>query len=238
MTGATGNWYCGLHEPSDMAFVLHSLRPGDLFVDIGANIGSYTILASQAGARVVSFEPIPSTYTRLRQNIALNDVGHIVDARCQGVSSQEGTLIFTCNSDTTNHVVRDEDIEDIEKCKVPVTTIDSSLQNQVPNIIKIDVEGHESEVLKGAAKTLQSPDLRAIIMETNGSGSAYGIKDEDLVLLLESYGFRSVAYDPIHRFLTQILPNNKGNTIFVRDIEQQQVLLKSSKKYKLINTLI
>jgi hypothetical protein len=38
MTGATGNWYCGLHEPEEMAFVLHALQPGDLFVDIGVNI--------------------------------------------------------------------------------------------------------------------------------------------------------------------------------------------------------
>lgn len=44
MTGATGNIYCGLHEFTDMSFVLHLLRPDDLFVDVGANIGSYTVL--------------------------------------------------------------------------------------------------------------------------------------------------------------------------------------------------
>src|SRR4051812_48596523 len=60
MTGATGNWYCGLHEPTDMAFVLHLLRPGDHFLDVGANIGSYTVLAAGAvGARVTSVEPLP-----------------------------------------------------------------------------------------------------------------------------------------------------------------------------------
>jgi hypothetical protein len=62
MTGATGNIYCGLHEFEDMAFVLHLLRPGDLFVDIGANIGSYTILAGATGANAISFEPVPSTF--------------------------------------------------------------------------------------------------------------------------------------------------------------------------------
>ncbi len=46
MTGATGNWYCGLHELNDMAFVLHLLRDDDHFVDVGANIGSYTMLAA------------------------------------------------------------------------------------------------------------------------------------------------------------------------------------------------
>ena len=46
MTGATGNIYCGLHEFPDMAFVLHALKTTDVFLDIGANVGAYTILAS------------------------------------------------------------------------------------------------------------------------------------------------------------------------------------------------
>lgn len=48
MTGATGNWYCGLHEYAEMAFVLHFLRDSDLFVDVGANVGSYTVLVGGA----------------------------------------------------------------------------------------------------------------------------------------------------------------------------------------------
>lgn len=49
MTGATGNYYCGLHELNDMAFVLHLLREDDHFLDVGANIGSYSVLAAAAG---------------------------------------------------------------------------------------------------------------------------------------------------------------------------------------------
>ena len=65
-TGLTGNLYAGLHEFADMAFVMHALRPTDLFVDIGANAGSYTILAcAVAKARGCAFEPLPSTYRRL-----------------------------------------------------------------------------------------------------------------------------------------------------------------------------
>ena len=64
MTGATGNWYCGLHEVDEMGFVLHALRPGDLFVDVGANIGSYTVLAAGAvGADAIAVEPVPTTFT-------------------------------------------------------------------------------------------------------------------------------------------------------------------------------
>lgn len=65
MTGSTGNWYCGLHEVADMAFVLHALRPEDLFLDVGANVGSFTVLAAGAvGAKTVAVEPIPSTFRK------------------------------------------------------------------------------------------------------------------------------------------------------------------------------
>jgi hypothetical protein len=63
-TGLTGNIYTGLHEFPDMGFLLHVLRGEDLFVDVGANVGSYTILAcSVVGARGFAFEPVPSTYS-------------------------------------------------------------------------------------------------------------------------------------------------------------------------------
>jgi hypothetical protein len=69
-TGLTGNVYCGLHEFADMAYVLHVLEPDDLFIDIGANVGSYTILACAAKqARGYCFEPIPSTFEKLMENI-------------------------------------------------------------------------------------------------------------------------------------------------------------------------
>ena len=62
----TGNIYCGLAKFADMAFVLHVLRAGDLFVDIGANAGAYTLLASSVtGAKTTCFEPAPATYARL-----------------------------------------------------------------------------------------------------------------------------------------------------------------------------
>jgi hypothetical protein len=64
-TGLTGNIYCGLHEFSDMAYVLHVLAADEVFVDIGANVGSYTLLACAVKkAKGYCFEPIPSTYKK------------------------------------------------------------------------------------------------------------------------------------------------------------------------------
>jgi len=106
MTGATTNLYCGLHEAADMAFVLHALRPGDSFLDVGANVGTYTILASGvAQACTLALEPIPATFERLLRNLRLNDLLSRVDARCLAVGATQGSVRFTAGRDTTNRAI-------------------------------------------------------------------------------------------------------------------------------------
>lgn len=106
MTDATGDYYRGLHEFEDMAFVLHALRSGDLFVDVGANIGSYSILAASTGASVIAFEPVPATFQRLERNIHFNRFFELIDARNEGVAAKPGSLPFTVGLDTINHDLR------------------------------------------------------------------------------------------------------------------------------------
>ena len=112
-TGLTGNIYTGLHEFPDMGFLLHFLRPEDLFVDIGANVGSYTILACSAvGTKGVAFEPVPSTYKRLVENMRLNHLDEKVKCVNKGVGAQKGTISFTSDSDTTNHALAPDEQSD------------------------------------------------------------------------------------------------------------------------------
>ena len=91
MTGATENFDCGLREFEDMAFLIDLLRPGDLFMDIGANVGTYTVLAAgHCGARAVAVEPLPATFARLCRNVRRNDIGHLVRAHNCGVGEAAG----------------------------------------------------------------------------------------------------------------------------------------------------
>ena len=114
MTGATGNWYFGLHEVNEMTFLLKVLQRDDYFIDIGSNIGSYTILASSIiGSHVFSFEPIPETYKILEKNIILNNVQEKVNSFMMGLSDTVGELLFTTNLDTVNHVSFANDTNDI-----------------------------------------------------------------------------------------------------------------------------
>mgnify|MGYP005817436737 CR=1 FL=1 len=233
MTGASGNWYCGLHEPSEMGFVLHALRPEDLFVDIGANIGSYTILSAGAvGAKAISIEPIPQTFSRLKSNVALNDLTESVKLLNLGISHQSGVLNFTRSFDTLNRVaLPDEQLDCIE---VSVRTLDDVMQGYTAHLIKIDVEGHERAVLRGAIETLKKPDLKAVIMETNSSGKKYGVDDSELIEEMRRYGFFPYTYDPLERKLA-VTPEGASNSIFVRDPAAIAELCRSARSFTLLN---
>ena len=218
-TGLTGNIYTGLHEFPDMGFLLHVLRSEDLFIDIGANVGSYTILSCSAvGARGIAFEPVPSTYKRLIENMRLNHLDEKVKSVNKGVGAQEGSIAFTIDSDTTNHALASgEQCENI--VNVEVTTLDAVLNDESPSLAKIDVEGYETQVLEGAQETLKKETLHSVIMELNGSGSRYGYDESQILELMFDYGFKTYSYNPLDRTLINLEGKNlnSGNTLFIRN---------------------
>ncbi len=239
MTGATGNLYCGLHEYREMLFLLHYLKKGEIFVDVGANIGSYTILASaEIGATTYSFEPLPDTYNQLLNNININNIANSVKYYNIGLASKPGELLFSDEQDSSmNHVIYSTNDGSNFK-KVKVSTLDSVLVDVEPSLLKIDVEGFELEVLKGAEKTLSSNSLKAIIIELNGSGLNFGHSDEDVHSLLLSYNFEPFVYDPFTRMLSKVKLHEFDNLIYIRDLEIVQNKLVNSPKFKILNSEI
>ncbi len=218
-TGLTGNIYTGLHDFEDMGFLLHFLRPGDLFVDVGANAGAYTILAcAVAGARGIAFEPIPDTYDRLVENMRLNHLDTRVACLNQAVGARQGTLAFSSGGDTTNHALQPG-----ESCasalEVAVTPLDLALQGDAPALAKIDVEGYETAVLDGARETLSQPSLQAVIVELGESTNGYGHDPARAPEILSAHGFSPCTYSPLQRTLRGLdgTPRRAGNTLFVRD---------------------
>ena len=237
MTGATGNYYCGLHEVDDMAFLLHTLRAEDLFLDIGANVGSYTVLASGVvGAHTIAIEPIAHTFQNLTRNIKINNIEEKVLSLNIGVSNEVGILTFTSEFDTKNKVLEVADTSN--SCvQIPVDTADNILSGRTANVIKIDVEGWETNVLKGMETSLKDPNLLAIIIETiDSSGAAPGDATRSILGILEEHGFKPYHYDPFIRKLISGVTNT--NTIFIRDIESVKSRLKKNSQFKLINGFI
>jgi FkbM family methyltransferase len=239
MNGATGAVYAGLPEFEDMAFVAHFLHEKDLFIDVGSNVGIYSLLASGVkGARSKSFEPIAGTFESLQRNIAVNQLEQKIEANHMGVGSKKDVLHFTADFDTVNHVVYDKRPGTIE---VPVDCLDTILQLESEKyeaaLMKIDVEGFEMEVLKGGRQLLQNTQLKAVIMEMNGCGEQFGVSDEALDQEISEYGFNKYRYDPFSRQLEPMSEFNKhGNTIYIRDIEFAKKRIKQADKITVFNS--
>jgi FkbM family methyltransferase len=237
MTGATSNFYIGFMEYEEMLFLLHFLREDDVFGDIGANIGAYTILASSAvNCRSIAVEPIPSTMEHLLDNIYINRVNDIVTTLQIGVASMPGLLRFTEDNDTTNRVLPEED--DKPGICIKVDTIDNIFAESCPALLKIDIEGYEFQAIRGAEKILSNQLLKAIIIETNGSGAFYGNNDYDIHSGISEYGFEPYGYDPNSRNLFRLPAARSGNTIYIRDYNYVSARTVSSQKFKIFDASI
>lgn len=237
MKGVTQNLYCGLHDFNDMFFLLHFLRKEDLFVDIGANAGSYTVLsAAHVTASTIAVEPVPGTFENLLQNIWLNQIQEKVKPLNIALGGAFGKVYFSSQLDTMNHVVLNKAETTIE---VEVHTLDGILAEQSPALLKIDVEGFETEVLKGAGATLQKASVKAIIIELNGLGKRYGFDEESIHQLLLQHHFSPYIYDPFQRQLTHCPTfGAHKNTIYIRDIPFVSERIKTAEKIPLRNKLI
>jgi FkbM family methyltransferase len=158
-SSGSGNYYVGLLEFEEMSFLLHYLRKEDCFVDVGANIGAYTVLASGAiGAECISIEPIPITFQVLIDNININSLNLKVHALNVGLSNEPGYLQFSSGAGSMNHVINaSENIQN--NVKVKVTTLDEISGEHLIEMIKIDVEGYEGNVVLGGDKIFIIPAI-------------------------------------------------------------------------------
>lgn len=230
MTGATGNIYMGLHDFAEMAFLLHFLRPDDLFMDVGANVGTYTVLASaHVGCRTLAFEPVPATLALLRENLVLNGLLERVQSFGCAVGARAGTVPVTQGFDTVNHVLSGTDRRHLDTLEVKVVTLDEKAEQEgCPLLVKIDVEGYETEVLGGMPEILAHQQCKALIIELNGSGERYGYRDEQIHRLLLGRGFRPFTYEPYARKLEQIPTYGACNTLYLRDLDFISARLRSA----------
>lgn len=212
MTGATGNIYCGLHEFADMGLLLHLLRAGDQFVDAGANVGSYTVLAAKVcGASAHAFEPDPGTATSLRRNIALNAIEALVTVHELALGEAAGVTRFTVGLDTTNHIAGANEASR----EVVLQTLDYF--QLAPAFMKFDLEGFEDPAFRGAVRTLAQPSLLALVTE---------LASDEIIALMAAHGFQRKRYDPWSRTFDEGPPS--ANTLFVRDLAQVQARVQAA----------
>ena len=220
-------YFLGLPEFDEMSFLIHYLRSDDNFVDVGANMGIYSLLAcSYAGCACESFEPVPQTYKALKANMSNNGFANKVDVKNLGIGDQEGQLYFTKNFGTTNRVVNNPEQSQIASLvQVNVKALDDAIESKNVKLIKIDVEGYEWNVLKGATEVLSNDDLWALIVEINGRNEQFGVAPEQILDYLSSFGFKPYKYRPFDRALApeEAFTDENRNTIFIRESKLDEV---------------
>lgn len=152
-------YYEADYEPETFQFFRQYLRNGDTILDIGGHIGLFAVITARlVGQRgkVFSFEPTPFTRSILTELVNLNECQKIIEVRGEAVSSKSGKTIFFDTDDpisNANSLVRTER----SKKEIPVTmiSVDEFVKERglIVNCLKIDVEGAELDVLRGAKET-------------------------------------------------------------------------------------
>jgi FkbM family methyltransferase len=212
---ASGVLYCGLPDWPEMPFVLDFLKPGDSVIDVGANVGLYSLLAASVeGVTVVGFEPDTTSRQRATANAARNGFAARMTVRPEAVGGTHREAPFTKGLGPMNRLAdadaaagpgqRLRDLRTVE-----VVTLDDLGGSEV-SLIKVDVEGTELAVLQGAEKLLREA-RPALILEANDPTG--------LTEYLEPLGYRWVTYDPMNKVLAlSQAPSPRKNGILVADL--------------------
>jgi FkbM family methyltransferase len=216
LSAATAQWYFGLSEYEEMNFVLDFLKKDDLFVDVGANVGTFSLLAAGiAEAQTIAIEPSGNAFEWLEKNKQLNNLDDRIETHRVALGSQSGSALLSFESGQQNHILATNETATHEG--ILIKTLDEILRGRRPILLKIDVEGYEQAVLEGATETLQNPDLQAIIIETMGHSARYGFSETKVDQILRGYGFTPHSYLPDARTMKSLPTFTNHNTIYIRE---------------------
>jgi len=187
--------FWGTYERHEKAFLERQVRQGWTCVDIGANVGFYTInLAHLIGTtgRVHAIEADPSNFKHLRRNVAINALQN-VDIYNAAITSKDGPVEFFRSPDTNSGWGRVGRFEGAAgKCVVEGMTFDSFLSKaniDVVDFLKVDIEGHELSFLEGARKAFAERRIKRLLIEFCGYDlEPKGIFLKEYALAIESHG--------------------------------------------------
>ncbi|MHA1582869.1 MAG: FkbM family methyltransferase [Candidatus Baldrarchaeia archaeon] len=178
-------------EPKTSAFLRKNVSREDTVIDIGAHIGIHTIHLAKVARFVYAIEPEPTNLKLLIKNILVNNVKKKVIVLPYAISSVNGIVNFYVSSESTGaHHILSNDEGNIGRgtiLKVRAYTLDTLVLDTLGidhvDVVKIDVEGHELEVIKGAQKLFQCSSPRIIVVETKRNS-------ELLKILTNKYGYK------------------------------------------------
>lgn len=193
--------FCGTYESAETRMVRDHLKTGDVFVDIGAHVGWFAVLAARTvgpTGSVFAFEPYPPSAEMLRENIRLNSLSN-VQLFESGAGDATGIAeVAEIAESETGSVTIGLGTEG-EKFEVPINRLDSMLPpGCAPKLIKVDVEGYEQKVIKGGLQVFRDAD--AVVIEIHQQAlRRHGSSETAVLDALRSAGFATFREFPSGR---------------------------------------
>jgi FkbM family methyltransferase len=174
------------------SFMLEAARDARVVFDIGANIGYYTVQFGHVAQRVFAFEPMAYQSATLARNIALNGLGNVVATKA-AVSGEEGTLrVYFAgmeNTGSSSAALPTDSFEDVPAVTADVFARERGIDHV--DVVKVDVEGHEMQVLRGMTGLLAAGAIGGLFMEVNREALvAAGTTPHEVVGFLGGFGYR------------------------------------------------
>ncbi|MEX2113683.1 MAG: FkbM family methyltransferase [Pirellulales bacterium] len=202
--------------------VFKSLRPGSVFVDVGANLGYYSLGAAQRvgeEGQVFAFEPNLTTLARLRRNVDLSQAGMIRVFDC-ALSDAPGQAVLHAPPEPTMHghasLVNQDWVDDVQTT-VPVRRLDDVLGQTLSRLdtIKIDAEGCELAVLRGAERLVRTFKPSILVELNRDTANSFGYSPLDIPRLL-------LSFDPNYRF--RHVESHRTRDVTMLELESRQIV--------------
>ncbi|GBU08602.1 methyltransferase [Bacteroidales bacterium] len=227
-------------EEDETIFVQRYLSSGDTFFDIGANVGLFSLLAAPIvgeQGKIYAFEPTPKTFDRLCENIDLNSFKAIKPIQV-GLSDSKGKLSFnisTTGFDAWNSFAKLENLKGGQTIDVQTTSLDdfiadNAIETSEIKLIKIDVEGWELNVLKGAKNLLQSIEAPVLMLEfTESNAFSAGCYCGEIYDFVEDFGYKWYRYNSLNNELVyeqKKLHYPYDNLFAIKNIEEVRLAIK------------
>lgn len=188
------------YESGVRTVIARHLSPGDMAVDVGANIGVMTLsqlVAVGRGGRVVAFEPSPHVAAALEKSVVFGGWRECCDVRVQAVGDRSGTVQFIVDDHSPMSRVTAESTAS-NMISVPITTLDAALPDEAVAMVKVDVEGYELPVWRGSRDLRSRNPAIAYILEwsmANAAQAGNDLKELRDVILEEGFTIEVIADD-------------------------------------------
>ncbi len=184
------------HESAEIEVVCKGLDGSSVVVDVGANVGTFAVpVTHNTNARVIAVEPVSSTFALLNANVRRNGAGEAVTTVQAALGDVAGEVVVTTGAQSANYVLLGKSTARADEEIVPVMTLDGLLEGEPRiDLIKVDVEGLELNVMRGARETL-ARHAPAVLLEIESRWtSRYGHKPEEVFAFMARAGY---GYQPL-----------------------------------------